>query len=137
MPFSVPVRFEDVDGSICVELSHARGRNLISGFANIFESQEKLGGQVGHGHGGGIMESQALDSSEGDVLGNLNAEALEANDEDIGRAHAPHSLMAQDIELAAVERLVDLGAAYDGLVDLHSSHQVNLGKLLLLQVQSQ
>jgi hypothetical protein len=40
--------------------------------------------------------------------------------------------VTQYIELSAIEGLVDLGGAYDGLVDLHPGDQVDLGELGLL-----
>lgn len=79
------------------------------------------------------MEGQALHASEGDVLGYLDTEAFESHDEHIGRAHAFHGLMAQDIELSAVERLVDVVVPNDGLVDLHPGDQVDFGEPLFLQ----
>lgn len=79
------------------------------------------------------MECQALDTGEGDVFGYLNTEALESHDEHVGCAHALHGLVAQDIELSAVERLVDVVVPNDRFVDLHPGDQVDLGEPLFLQ----
>lgn len=81
------------------------------------------------------MEGQALDAGEGDVLGYLDTKALESHDEHVGSAHALHGLVAQDIELSAVERLVDVVVPNDGLVDLHPGDQVDLGEPLVLQTR--
>jgi hypothetical protein len=55
------------------------------------------------------VEGEALDTRKGDVLCDLDTETLEADDKHIRSDHALHGLVAEHIELAAVERLIDLG----------------------------
>lgn len=54
----------------------------------------------------------------------------------MGSAHALHGLVTQDIELSAVERLVDVIVANDRFVDLHPGDEVDLGETGVLQTFS-
>ncbi|KAI6759399.1 hypothetical protein HG530_010079 [Fusarium avenaceum] len=73
-----------LNGSVGIQLSDTRDSDLISRLSDIFGGKEELG-------------------REGNILGDFYTEALEANDEDVGGAHALHGLVAEDIELSAVE----------------------------------
>lgn len=123
-----------MDGGVGIELGDAGRGDLVARLADIVQVEEELGGKIGDGHGGGVVECEALDAGQGNVLCDLDTQALEADDQDIGSAHALHRLVAQDIELAAVEGLIDLACAlgHDRLVDLHPGNQVDLRKPLVL-----
>lgn len=120
----------DANRCIRVELGNPGDCDLVAGLADVLDAEEELGGEVCDGDRRRVVEGQALDASEGDVLGNLDTEALEANNEHVGSAHALHGLVAQHIELPAVERLVDLGGPHDRLVHLHPGDEVDLAGLL-------
>lgn len=122
----------NLDRRVLVELGDSWGRHFVSRLADVGRSEEELRGQVGELNWRGIVKRQALDACQGDILGDLDTKTLETDDEDVGRAHALHGLVAQDIELAAVEGLVDLGGADDGIVDLHPGREVDLGELLVM-----
>lgn len=130
----VPGRLVDVNRCVCIELGDTRGSDLVAGLADVLSAEEELGREIGDGDRRRIVEGEALDTSKGNVLGNLDTETLEADNEHVGSAHALHGLVAQDIELAAVEGLIDLGGAHDRLVDLHPGDEVDLlGELLVLR----
>ncbi|PNH34348.1 hypothetical protein BJF96_g2438 [Verticillium dahliae] len=77
-----------------VELGDTRSGDLISGLADVIWAEEELGGKVGKGNVAGIVKAQTLYTSQRDVLGDLDTQALETDDEDVGGAHALHGLMA-------------------------------------------
>lgn len=120
------------DGRVRIELGNSRSSRLIARLTSVVGTEEELRGEVCDGNWSGIVEGQALDASQGDVLCDLDTEALESDNEHVGSAHALHGLMAKDIQLSAVKRLVDLATAHDGVVDLHPGDQVDLGELLVL-----
>lgn len=101
--YHLPRRLVDVYRSVCIQLSDARCRDGIARFADIFGMQEELGGEVGNGSGCRVVESQALDASKSDVLGDLNAEPLQTHDENVGGTHTLHGLVAQNVELPTVQ----------------------------------
>lgn len=126
----------NLDRRVCVQLSNARSGDLISGLANIGRCEEELGGKVGELDWGGVVNGETLDARQGDILGDFNTEALKTNNKNIGSAHALHGLMAQNIELSAVEGLIDFGVSNNGFVNLHASRQIELGKLRVLRGES-
>ena len=121
----------NVDGCIGVQFTNPGSRNLVARLSYILWAQEELGGQVCDGDWRRIMEREAFDASQGDILGNLHTQTLEADEQDVGGAHALHSLVAQDIKLTAVEGFVDFSRANNRLVDLHPRDQVNLWEFLV------
>lgn len=126
----IPGRLVDANGGVCVELGDPGCGDLVTGLADILGVQEELGGEIRDGGRRWIVEGKALDASKGDILGDFDTETLEADDEHVRRAHALHGLMAEDIQLSAVEGFVDFGRAHDRLVDLHPGDEVNLAGLL-------
>lgn len=76
------------------------------------------------------MHCETLYTSKGNVLCNLDTKTLETNDEDVGGAHASHGFVAQDIELATVERLVDFIVSDYRIVDLHAGSKVDFLRVL-------
>ena len=62
------------------------------------------------------MHGDRFDTAQNDVLGDLDTEAVHAGDEHIGRGHLSHCLMAEHVELARVEILVDLAVAGCGTI---------------------
>lgn len=120
---------------VCVELGNPRRGDLVSWLSDVLRSEEELRREVGDSYRCWVVEGQALDASEGDVLGYLDTETFESHDKHVGSAHALHGLVSQYIELATVERLIDFSVADHGLVDLHPGHEVNLGELLVLLLQ--
>ena len=120
----------DANGGVCVELGDPGCGNLVTGLADILGVEEELGGEIRDGGRRWIVEGKALDAREGHILGDLDTETLEADDEHVGRAHALHGLVAQHIKLSAVEGFVDFGRAHDRLVDLHPGDEVDLAGLL-------
>ncbi len=103
----------DANGCVCVELGNPGCGDLITGLANILNVEEELGREIRDGGRRWIVEGKALDASKGDILGDFDTETLETDNKHVRRAHALHGLMAEDIELSAVERFVDLGRAHD------------------------
>lgn len=120
------------DRRVRVELCNPRDGDLVAALPYVARAKEELRGEICDSHRGGIVECEALDAGQGDVLGDLDTQTLEADDKDVGCAHALHGLVAQDIELSAVERLVDIIVAYDGVVDRHPRDEVDVGEPLCL-----
>lgn len=123
----------NLDWGVLVQLSYPGSRHLISRFADVGRGQKKLGGKVRETGRTRIIKGQALDTGQGDVFGNFNPESSQSHDKHVGSAHALHSLVAQNIELAAVERLVYNRGTDNGVVDLHTSGEVELGELGALE----
>jgi hypothetical protein len=122
----------DAHGRVCVELGNPWSGGLIAGFADILGVKKKLGGEIRDSDRRRVVEGEALDAGKGDVLGDLDTETLEANDEHVRGAHALHSLVAEHIELSAVEGFVDVVRPHDRLVHLHPGDEVDLTRLLLV-----
>lgn len=59
------------DGCVCVQLGNARCSDLVARFTHVIRAQEKLGREVCYSDGGRVVESQALDAGQGDVLCDL------------------------------------------------------------------
>lgn len=119
----------DLDGSIGVEFSDTRGCDLVPGLANVRWGQEELSREIRNLDWSRVIDCQALDSGQGNILRNLYTETLETNNEDVGGTHAAHGLVSQDIELSAVEGFVDVCGSNNRVVDLHSGRKIDLGKL--------
>lgn len=115
------------DRSVSVQLSNAGSCDQVTTLAHIIRAQKELGGKVCDGHGGRVKEGEALDAGQGDILCDLDAQALETDDEHMRGAHALHGFVAQNIELSAVEGLVDLIVTDGRFVDLHPGDEVDLG----------
>jgi hypothetical protein len=119
----------DLDGSIGVEFSDTRGCDLVPGLANIRWGQKELSREIRNLDRSRVVDCQALDTSQRNILRNLYTETFQTDNEDVGGAHAAHGFVSQNIELSAVERLIDVCGSDDGLVDLHSGRKIDLGKL--------
>jgi hypothetical protein len=122
-------RVVDADRGVGVQVGDAGGGDLIAGLADVVRAEEELSREIGDGDGGRIVEGQALDASEGNILCDLDAETLEADNQDVGGDHALHGIVAEDVELAAVEGLVDLGGLAR-VLGLHPGDEVDLDRLL-------
>lgn len=59
------------DGCVCVQLGDARGSDLVARFSHVIWAQEKLGREVCDSDGGRVVESQTLDTGQGDILCDL------------------------------------------------------------------
>lgn len=119
----------NLDGSIGIKFCDTRGSDLVPGLANIRWSQKELSREIRNLDWSRIVDCQALDTGQGNILRNLYTETLETDNEDVGSTHAAHGLVSQDIELSAVERLIDVCGSDDRVVDLHSGRKIDLGKL--------
>lgn len=134
MKFGIPLRLVNVNRRVRVKLGHPGSSDLVARLPDVFETEEKLGGKIGNLGRRRIVEGQALDASKGNVLGDFNTEALEADNEHVRGDHAPHRLVAQHIELAAIEGLIDFGRSHHRLVNLHPSDEIDpVGMLLVLR----
>lgn len=114
----------DADWRVGVELCYAGSRDLVSGPANIGRGQEELRGEVGEGDWRRVIDSQALYASQGNVLGDLDTEALQADHEDVGSTHTLHGLVAKHVELTAIKGLIDFGLPGSRTVNLHFGSRV-------------
>jgi len=123
----------DADRNVCIQLGNTRSCGLVARLANILRPKEELCRKIGDGNRRRVVEGQALDACKGDILGNLNTKTPKANDEHVRRAHALHCLVAKDIELATVERLIDLGRARVRVIDLHLVDGINLLRFTFLR----
>jgi hypothetical protein len=99
-----------MNGGVGIQLSDTGRSDLVAGLADVLSTEEELGGEIRDGGGRGVVEGEALDAGKGDILCDLDTESLQTDDQDVGCAHALHSLVTQHIELATVQGLVDLGA---------------------------
>lgn len=114
----------DADWRVGVELCYARSRDLVSRLANIGGCQKELRGEVGESDRRRVIDSQAFYASQGNVLGDLDTEALQADYEDVGSTHALHGLVAKHVELTAIKGLIDFGVPGGRAVDLHFGSRV-------------
>ena len=99
-----------VDRDVLVELGEARRRHRGTPTTSVRFRQEELRREVCHLDWRVIMEGDGLDAAQHHVFGDLDAKPLEADDEHRCAGHAAHRLVAQHIQLSAVERLVDGGS---------------------------
>ena len=104
------------DRHVLVELCQPWRRHCSAWLADVLLTQEELRAEVGQMHGAGVVQRHGLDAAQHHVLGDLDAQALEAHDQHCRRGHAAHGLVPQHVELPAVERLVDGTVA---LLDVH------------------
>lgn len=81
-------------------------------FTHILFPKVELRGKVGHFDIALIVESDSLDTSEDNVLGNLQTESSQSRDEDGRLGHLLHGFVAQNIQLTAVQALVNLAYKY-------------------------
>jgi hypothetical protein len=83
--------------------------------------EEELRRQIGERGGLGVEERQRLDTGERDVLRNLDTETPQTGNEDVGGAHTLHGLVAEHVQLPAVEGLVNLAIAASSFFELRNS----------------
>lgn len=83
--------------------------------------QEELRREVGERSRLGIEQRERFDTGEGNVLRDLDTKTSQTGNEDVGGAHALHGLVAEHVQLPAVEGLVDLAIAARRLFELLNS----------------
>lgn len=101
--------FQDTDRHVAVELGEARRCRLCArlGRPHVVWPEEELRAEIRDLHESGVVDGDGLDTGKADVLGHLDAQAAHADDKDIADGHALHGVVSQDIQLAAVEALID------------------------------
>lgn len=84
----------DLDGSIGVEFCDTRGCDFVPGLADVLGGQKELSREIRNLDWSRVVDCQALDTSQGNILRNLYTETLETNNEDVGGAHAAHGFVS-------------------------------------------
>ena len=102
------LRLELRNWCVCIQLCQSWDGDFVPWLSNILSLEKKLRRQIGNRNWRGVPQGQALNTGEGNVLCDLNAESFHSGDKDVGCAHALHSLVSKDIELTTIEALVDL-----------------------------
>jgi hypothetical protein len=100
-----------VDSDVRIQLRQllARGLRPIGARSHVLLVEEELRPQVHHGRRPNVVQSDALDAAEDNVLGDLDPNTAEPAEEDARPRHAQHRLRAQHVALARIEPIVNSG----------------------------
>ena len=73
-----------------------------------------------------VVQGDGFDAGKDDVLGDFNAQSTHSRDQHVRFGHAPHGLLAENVELTRVQALVDVvggdAIAVDGDSAIRSGH---------------
>ncbi len=87
--------------------------------SDVLLAQKELRGQIVIAGRVRVIHRHRLDAREHNVLGDFDADAAHAANEHVGRLHAAHRLVAEHVQLARVEALVDVAVGCICVVDIH------------------
>ena len=97
---------QHVDPDVLVQVREAVARDVGAVLPDVGLGAVELGAQVRELHRPGVVEGERLHAGEGEVFGDLYAEAAQSYEQDGAALHAAHGLVPEDVQLAAVQAFI-------------------------------